>query len=71
MVNKNYRPWLRALSGLFINISAAFFVAAFIGPTILFPKNPEQFVSLTLNIGFGILFLLTTVMLERMLEKYE
>lgn len=68
-MSKKYRPWLRALSGLSINISAAWFALAFIGPNVSFPDSPEDFLKLTLNIVFGIVFLLLTVYLERRLEK--
>lgn len=68
-MDKRYRPWLKALSGLFINISAAWFALAFIGPNVAFPKSPIEFVLLTSYMIFGILFLVLTVFLERGLEK--
>lgn len=69
MAKKKYRPWLRALSGLSINISAAWFANAFIGPNISLPRNTAEIFSLTLSLVLGIVFLLITVWLERKLEK--
>ncbi len=63
---KKYRiAWFRSLSGLAINISAAWFAAAFIGSTIALPKNPEELIFLTVNIIFGIVFLLLSVWFEK------
>lgn len=61
--------WLKALSGLTINISAAWFVVPFIGPNISFPKNLWEFTLLIWSIILGILFLLITVWCERRIEK--
>jgi|GEM_PF-2189454 len=69
MRKKKYRPWLRAFSGLFINISAAWFASSFIGTNISFPQTIFQFFALTLQIGFGIVFLLLTVRIEKELGK--
>jgi len=63
------KPWLKAYSGLSINISAAFFISAFVGLTIAFPKNIIEFVGLTANVLSAILFLLITVLCEREIEK--
>ena len=69
MRKKKYRPWFRAFSGLFINVSAAFFAAAFIGQNIAFPKNFLDIFVLTVNVVFGMVFLLLTVLTEKRLEK--
>lgn len=68
-MNVYRRPLLRALAGLSINTSAAFFAVAFIGPHVAFPKTPEEFTFLTVNIVFGIVFLLLTIWCERRLEQ--
>jgi len=65
---KKYRPWIKALSGLSINVSAAWFAVPFIGTTIKFPQTFFDVVILTLDIILGILFLLITVLFERKLE---
>lgn len=69
MVKKKYRPFLRAFSGLSINISAAWFAVPFIGTSIAFPNDLLSFRTLIASILFGILFLLVTVWFERKLEK--
>lgn len=63
------RPWLKAYSGLSINLSAALLAVAFIGPNISFPANPSEFISLLMYVGFAIMFLLITVWIEKELEK--
>jgi len=64
-----FRPLLKALSGLFINLSAGFFGVSIIGPNLSFPKGPTDFVVLTVNIIFGIVFLLLTILCEKEIEK--
>lgn len=68
-MSKKYRPWLKAFSVISSNISAAWFAVPFIGPSISFPKDKSDFLVLTSDIGFGIVFLLLTVWCERRLEK--
>ena len=68
-MDKKYRPWLRALSGLSINFSAAWLVLPFIGSSVSFPQDILDFLVLTLNIVLGIIFLLLTVLIERRLEE--
>lgn len=68
-VRKYSRAIMRALSGLSVNISAIFFAAAFIGPNLSFPRTPDQVFSLTMNIVFGILFLVISIILEGKLDK--
>lgn len=58
------KPWLKALSGLSINISAAWFVVPFIGPSVSFPNSIWDFLVLIGNISLGIIFLLISVKLE-------
>ena len=62
-------PWLRAYSGLFINISAAFFVAPFIGLTIAIPKSHLELILLIADLFIGIMFLLLTVKCEERLKR--
>ena len=64
-----HRPLLRALSGFFGNISAAWFAIPFIGSGISFPKDIKDFFVLTLDIGFAIVFLIISVLCEKELEK--
>lgn len=66
---KKYRPWLKAFSAIFSNISAAFFITPLIGSAISFPENHVNFLALTLDIVFGIVFLLLTVLCEKTLEE--
>ena len=68
---KYYLAWIRSLSGLSINISAIWFTASVIGPNLSLPRNPREFVVLTFQIVFGIVFLLITVLLDKGKEKYE
>jgi hypothetical protein len=63
------KPWLHAFSGLSINLSAGWLLAAFIGPNVSFPENLKQFIVLTVHVGFAIVCLLLTVWLEKELEK--
>lgn len=65
------RPWLKAYSGLSINISAGFFLGVFIGPNISLPQSTKDFVVLFSYVGFGIVFLLLTVFFEREIERKE
>ncbi|HBQ50694.1 hypothetical protein A3B42_00895 [Candidatus Daviesbacteria bacterium RIFCSPLOWO2_01_FULL_38_10] len=64
-----YHPYLKAFSGLSINISAAWFASAFIGTNLAFPRTAIAFIQLTSTILFGIVFLLATVLFEKELEK--
>lgn len=61
-------PWLKALSGLCINLSAAWFVLAFVTPNFELSR-PDAFWVLTYDIYFGIVFLLIAVKLEKYLES--
>jgi len=61
--------WIRALAGLFINLSAGWFSVVLIGPQISVPTTLSEFWFLTVNIIFGILSLLIAVKLEELLEK--
>lgn len=63
------KPWLRAYSGLSINISATFFVGSIIGPNISLPQSTKDFVVLLSYVGFGILFLFLTAFLEKEIER--
>ena len=68
-MKKRYRPWLKAFSAISGNISAAWFAVPFIAPSISFPKDKSDFLVLTYDIGFGIVFLFLTVWCEGKLEK--
>lgn len=69
MKQKRYGPWLKAFSQLSINISAAWFATPFIGHALSIPNNLLDFFVLTINIVFGIVFLLLGVFFEKRLEK--
>lgn len=64
------KPWLRAFSGLSINLSAGWFGVVFIGPNVSFPKNLWDFAVLTADIILAIVFLLVTVWCEKELQKW-
>lgn len=68
-MSKRYHPWLKAFSGLSINLSAAFLATPFIGLNIAFPNNVGQFFILTLHIVFAIVFLLLSILCERKLDN--
>lgn len=61
--------WLKALSGLSINLSAAWFAAAIIVPS--FAHRADWLFSLTADLFYGIVYLLFAVILEEKLNKYE
>lgn len=63
------RPWLKALSSLSINISAAWFGVVIIAPNFLPLEGLKSLLLLTADVSAGILFLIVTVRLERRLEK--
>ncbi len=63
------RPWTRALSGLFANLSAGWLGLVLIGPQVAKPKTIAEFWFLTVNFIFGILSLLIVVKLEELLEE--
>ena len=68
---KNFltKPWLSALAGLTINISAAWFVVPFIGVNVSLPNEIWDIFVLFGNITFGIIFLLIAVSLEKRLRR--
>lgn len=63
------KPWLRAYSGLFINISSALFITPFVGLTIFLPKDAQEFIVLIADLIAGIIFLLLTVKCEGRLQR--
>lgn len=63
------KPWLRSWSGLSINISAAWFVAPFIGANLTIPTSIWKLAVLIADLLLGIMFLLITVWCERRLQK--
>lgn len=63
------RPWLRAFSGLFINISAGWFGLAFITPNVTNIRTGEAILVLIGDVFYGILFLLVVVEIEQSLER--
>ena len=58
------KPWLKALSGLCVNLSAAWFGVAFITPRFANLSEAEVLFVLTKSISSGIMFLLLTVEIE-------
>jgi hypothetical protein len=67
---RKYRPWLKSFSGLFQGLSTAWFSIAFITPKQLGFNNFEDTLILTLDMLFGMLFLVLSVKVEHILE-YE
>lgn len=63
------RPYLKAYSGLAINLSAALLAAPFIGYTISLPKTFQEFAILIVDFGVAIMLLLFTVWCEKKLES--
>ena len=63
------KPWLKAFSGLSINISAGWFAILLIGPSVAFPDTGPEILALIRSIVNGIIYLLITVVLEQELEK--
>jgi len=61
------KPWLKSLSGLFLNLSATWFAALFITPAITPSSN--LFWLLTRYLSSAILCLLLSVKIEELLEK--
>ena len=65
---KQYRrPFLRALSAVAANISAAWFILAFVTPNFA-GVSIESIITLTRDILLGIVFLVLTTIIERILE---
>lgn len=63
------KPWLRAFSGLFTNLAAAWFAVAFITPNFTNSFSSFLLVALTKDIAFGIICLVATVKIEEILEQ--
>ena len=63
------RPWLRSLSGLFINFSYGYFALAIVTPNLVNLSLSDPFASLTWNVFLGILFLLASVKTEELVEN--
>ena len=64
------KPWLRAFSGLFINLSALWFSLAFITPNFTSLNKLDALAILTGDIVSAILSLVSTVKIEEFLD-YE
>ncbi|OGM55637.1 hypothetical protein A3F62_02390 [Candidatus Woesebacteria bacterium RIFCSPHIGHO2_12_FULL_44_11] len=60
------RPWVKALSGLFINMSAAWYATVFIGAIIT--EVGDIWILIT-NLFFGTMCLVVSVRLEEILEN--
>lgn len=60
-------PWIKTLSGLFVNLSAAWFATIFIIPA--FSQRSDWLFVLTVNLMYGIVYLLLSVKLEELLEN--
>lgn len=63
------QPWLKAYSGLFINISAALIITPLVGYSVSLPKNLIEFGMLFADLVSGIIFLLLTVKCEERIKK--
>lgn len=62
------KPYLRAFSGLFVNLSAAWFSAVFVTPGLSDFDALSRFLVLTEDIAFGTIFLMATIKLGELLE---
>lgn len=62
------KPSLRAFSGLSVNLSAAWFAAAFITPNFADVRTPAALVVLMLDLLFGTVSLAVVIRLEELLE---
>ena len=69
-MNKTFRAFLKALSQVFANLSAAWFALAFITPNFGNIFNTKALSVLTVDIIFGIVFLVLATIVERILD-YE
>lgn len=63
------KPWLKVLSGLFVNFAAALFAAPLIGGAISFPQSIADFAIIAFDISFGIIFILLAVWCEKEFEN--
>lgn len=63
------QPWLKALSALSINLSAAWFDLAILTPNFAKTQYLQVVIALTLDFMLGILFLLFTVKIEGLLQS--
>jgi len=64
----SFKSYIKALSGLSINLSAAWFGLAVVTPNFAALSRLETLIALTKDIGLGILFLLLTIRLEEELK---
>lgn len=64
---KNGKAISKSLSGLAVNLSAAWFGVAFITPNFVTAPAPGWLLLLLGDLGFGILFLVISFKLERSL----
>lgn len=62
------KPFLRALSGLFINLSAAWFILAFVTPNFADITMRASQIILLRDVFLGILFFVITVLVEKKSE---
>lgn len=65
------KPWLKSLSGLFINISAAWFMAAALTTNITKLQKTESYIILCYYLIAGLLYLLLSVKIEEILTIYD
>ena len=63
-------PWLKALSGLSINLSAAWFALAMVTPNFANLSTPDALIVLIRDIASGIVFLIINVIIERRLTPW-
>ncbi len=61
--------WLKALSSLSINLSAAWFATLLVLPQ--FSPSSASILQLTINFLYGMVFLTLSVNLEKQLEHHE
>ena len=61
--------WLKAFSGLCINLSAVWFTLAIITPNFVSLKEAEAIFVLLKDLFFGIVFLILTAVLEKKIKR--
>ncbi len=67
-MKRKYLPLLKSVAGLYVNLSAGWFGLAFITPNFVDINTSETLLRLTKDIGFGILFLMLSAMVEEQIK---
>ena len=68
-MKRKYKPLLRATSAVLGNLSAGWFGLVLVAPNFTDITKIESILTLTKDAIFGIVFLVLTTIVERMIEK--